>query len=296
MPFQVLCYGEMLWDMLPTGPVPGGAPLNVAVHLHHQGLRARLISRVGDDAPGRELRAFLGQQGVDTGLVQTDDAGQPTGTVQVRAESWQEVSYDIVAPVAWDFIRYSEELATAAAAADVLVFGTLASRSPVSFATLQHLLPLSRLPVLDVNLRPPHYSRGQLEWLLPRARVAKLNHHELSEITAWYAPGLDAEAAMGFLQARFGWQLLVVTRGENGAAALTADGQLLEQPGFPVVVQDTIGSGDAFLATLLRHWLQGNTVAEALRRACAVGALVATYRGATPPIAQAEIERLLATG
>lgn len=295
MSFKILCYGEMLWDMLPSGPLPGGAPMNVAVHLHQQGLHARLISRVGDDAPGRELRAYLSGQGVDTDLVQTDPA-QPTGTVQVRAESWQEVSYDIVAPVAWDFIEYTEELASAAAAADVLVFGSLASRSPVSFATLQRLLPLSRLPVLDVNLRPPNYSRERLEWLLPRARAVKLNHHELREITDWYAPGLEAEAAMRFLQGRFGWQLLVVTRGENGAAALTAEGQLVEQPGFPVVVQDTIGSGDAFLATLLRHWLEGNSVAEALRRACAVGALVATHRGATPPITQAEIERLLAAG
>ncbi|WP_400191327.1 carbohydrate kinase [Hymenobacter sp. B81] len=293
MSFSIVCYGEMLWDLLPSGPSPGGAPLNVALHLLQQGLQPQLVSRVGDDGPGRELRRFAGQQGLDLGFVQPD-AAQPTGTVRVQVGNWQEVGYDIVAPVAWDFIEYTEELGSLAAAADVLVYGSLAARSEGSFATLQRLLPLSRLPVLDVNLRPPHYARERLEWLLQRARVVKLNHHELREISDWYAPGLDEAAGMRNLLARFGWQLLVVTRGEHGAAALTDDGLLVEQAGFPVVVQDTIGSGDAFLATLLRHWLQAADVQEALRRACAVGALVATYHGATPPITQAEVDRMLA--
>ena len=43
----IACFGEILWDILPTGRQPGGAPFNVAVHLHQLGLPVRFISRGG---------------------------------------------------------------------------------------------------------------------------------------------------------------------------------------------------------------------------------------------------------
>ena len=55
----IVCFGETLWDVLPTGKQPGGAPFNVAVHLHQFSQPVALISRVGDDDLGAELLAFL---------------------------------------------------------------------------------------------------------------------------------------------------------------------------------------------------------------------------------------------
>jgi sugar/nucleoside kinase (ribokinase family) len=55
----VACFGEILWDVLPSGKQPGGAPFNVAVHLHQLGQPVRFISRVGADAWGTELRVFV---------------------------------------------------------------------------------------------------------------------------------------------------------------------------------------------------------------------------------------------
>lgn len=37
---EVICFGEVLWDVFPDGKKPGGAPMNVAYHLHAQGLRS----------------------------------------------------------------------------------------------------------------------------------------------------------------------------------------------------------------------------------------------------------------
>ena len=47
---KLICFGEMLWDMLPEGKLPGGAPMNVAIHLQYQGLQPLVVSRVGRDA------------------------------------------------------------------------------------------------------------------------------------------------------------------------------------------------------------------------------------------------------
>ena len=56
---QVLCFGEVLWDTFPEGKKPGGAPMNVAMHLRQQGIDAVMASRIGSDEPGKELEAFL---------------------------------------------------------------------------------------------------------------------------------------------------------------------------------------------------------------------------------------------
>ena len=65
MKTQLTIFGEMLWDMLPTGKQPGGAPMNVAIHLNNFGLEPAFISRVGDDDLGSELMEYLGKQGLN---------------------------------------------------------------------------------------------------------------------------------------------------------------------------------------------------------------------------------------
>ncbi len=98
---------------------------------------------------------------------------------------------------------------------------------------------------------------------------------------------------MQWLADRFGLQAVCVTCGADGALLWT-NGQLYRAPGVPVTVQDTIGSGDSFLAALLKGWLAGQEPGECLRFACATGALVATHQGATPAIEEADVHALLA--
>lgn len=69
----------------------------------------------------------------------------------------------------------------------------------------------------------------------------------------------------------------------------TPPGSTTALPGLPVTVRDTIGSGDAYLAALLRGWLAGEEPGAARRFTCAAGALVATQPGATPTITATEV-------
>jgi fructokinase len=289
--FTVACFGEILWDVLPTGKQPGGAPFNVAVHLHQLSQPVRLISRVGADAWGNELRAFAEAQGLDSGLLQTD-AVYPTGVVHANVADAYEVTYEIGQPVAWDYLEASAAAEAAVAAAAAFVFGTLAARQAGTRDTLFRLLDCTQFGVFDVNLRPPHYTRAVVEQLLASAKLVKMNHHELAEIGQWLGIEADETRALPALATRFGLQAVCVTKGAAGALLWTG-GQLYHSPGVAVTVQDTIGSGDAFLAALLVGWLAGRAPQKMLDFACAAGALVATRQGATPAWAEADARALM---
>ena len=102
-PGRPLSVGEVLFDVMPDGTrVLGGAPFNVAWHLHAFGLRPLMITRVGTDDSGDEVLAAMKSLGMDTSGVQRDGA-HPTGRVQVEL-SEGEPTYHILADQAYDHI------------------------------------------------------------------------------------------------------------------------------------------------------------------------------------------------
>ena len=263
--------------------------MNVAVHLRNFGLNANLISRVGTDDLGRELLTFLRAKSLPTAYLQLDHVNL-TGVARANLTDRNEVVYRILQPVAWDFIEYEPSL-TAFYQKSILVYGSLVARNQTSRQTLHRLLDQAALKVFDVNLRAPHYTPAEVTYLLSRADILKINHNELAEITQWYAPSLSEREAMEYLRDRFELRAVCVTRGENGAALLNNEG-FTEHPGFSVRVEDTIGSGDSFLAAFLKMYLAGESASETLHFACAVGAYVATQRGATPLVTPAALEAI----
>jgi len=104
---EVVCFGEVLWDILPSGPLPGGAPMNVAYHLKKLGTAAALISRVGVDNYGKDLIKIFSLQGLSTEYVDVDYEHE-TGLVYANPNEHNEVVYDIVFPSAWDFIGWND--------------------------------------------------------------------------------------------------------------------------------------------------------------------------------------------
>lgn len=283
------CFGEVLWDVLPTSKQAGGAPMNVAFHLRNFGLNAQLISRVGDDDLGRELLTFLREKGIPTNYVQVGQT-HLTGVAKANISDSNEVTYKIVQPVAWDYVQSEPGAVELVRQSDLFVYGSLAARSPQTHDTLRALLAVAQRRVFDVNLRPPHYERETVEELLRQADIAKLNEHELAELSGWYDGSGDRQQTMQQLRERYQLATLCVTLGADGAALLNGDG-FFQQAGFPVQVADTIGSGDAFLAAFLHKTLQGETPRKTLEFACATGAYVATQRGATPTFSAETIAR-----
>ncbi len=294
MSSPIAVFGEMLWDLLPAGKQAGGAPMNVALHLSRLGYPVSLISRVGKDVLGDELLEVVREKGLDTDNIQLDSK-HPTGTVKVGMDDKEEVVYDIVEPVAWDFIESNEEAMDALSRSEVLVYESLACRNEVSRNSLKSLLAQaeSKAKVFDTNLRPPFYEREVMEYLLSQADLLKINHNELDEVCGWLPVGNDMRKQMKVVRNKYKIKEVIVTRGANGAAYLGENEAFLEHPGFRIEVEDTIGSGDSFLAAFLAEWVLGKAPLECLSFACALGAMVATHKGATPSIERQDIENFI---
>jgi fructokinase len=282
---KIICFGEVLWDLLPEelgGRIAGGAPMNVAYHLNGLGIDANIISRVGNDDLGLELKSFLTEKAISTAFVQTDNV-LPTGVVDVSLDAKGSPSYKIVSPVAWDNIMLTDDIKTAVSEADALVYGSLICRNEASKQTLFELLDLSKCAVFDVNLREPFYTKDIIEPLLHKAKIVKMNEHELNIIAQWHSNETDFTEQIKEVQEQYGIESLIVSHGSKGAYCYE-NNILYFQKAFDIKVQDTIGSGDAFLAGFLSEKMRGQFAKDCLKTACAMGAYVATQAGATPSV------------
>ena len=291
---KVVCFGEVLWDILPTGALPGGAPMNVAYHLHKQQKNPALITSIGIDEKGEQLVKIFSDYGICTDFFQVDYEHE-TGKVFAEPNEHNEVVYDIVKPVAWDYIKWEDDFENLVSNANYFVFGSLVSRNNVSKKTLFQLLEYAENKVLDINLRAPHFNRRIVEELLSKADFLKLNLAELELITRWFSKHTSIEDRVRSITDKFKIQNIVVTMGEDGAV-LYYNGNEYLQKGYRVDVLDTVGSGDAFLAGLLARLLDNASPVNALEFASGLGAFIATQKGACPVYNVDEIYNLLKTG
>ncbi len=282
----VVCFGEILWDFLPDALYPGGAPFNVAYHLSRHGCSVHLVSAVGADALGDELRRRVAGWGLETSGLRRQPH-KPTGYVRAQLSAEGAPAYDIARNVAWDGIEPGGRSLAATRKAAAFVFGSLAQRTSANqqaLETLLDLLPADALRVFDVNLRPPHIDRPLLRRLARRATLLKLNAAEAAYLAGNEdeKPGREERDAR-LLAERSGCRSIVITSGARGAGWLL-DGTWHWESARHVRVVDTIGAGDAFLATLVAGRLLTPEAAPAklLAAACRRGEWVARQRGATP--------------
>ena len=286
---HVVIFGEMLWDCLPTGPVAGGAPMNVALNLHQLGLQSRLISAVGADQDGQNLLDFLKSFNLPLGLIQVKK-DKETSKVLVDTADPENIKYTIVSPVAWDYIEWSTELEKAVEEADAFVFGTLGVRNQESLKTLLQLLHHPTLRIFDANLRPPFYDFEVIETLLGFADILKINEDELEVFADYFKTEPTIEGLCTYLDQHFPMEIICITRGAKGAV-LYQKGKLIEHPGYKVKFQDSIGAGDAFLSGFVKTYLEEKAPEEILDFACKLGGYVATQKGGTPRYTEADVLR-----
>jgi|AntRauTorcE11898_2_1112593.scaffolds.fasta_scaffold05565_2 fructokinase len=293
---KIVCFGEVLYDVLPKQAIPGGAPMNAARHFERMGMDVTLVSRVGSDQKGVKLTNFLNKSGLNTSFVQVDPS-LPTSEVLVKLDENNTATYEIKKPVAWDNIRLDDDLVKKVQQSGVFVYGSLAARSQSTRQTLKRLLHYDNLRVIDVNLRPPYDTAEVALELLAKADIAKLNIEELDKIAQWSGfSELPEDGRIRTLYEKYAFDYLIVTYGSEGAKVF--DGKQIHQhPGYKVKTADSVGAGDAFLSGFLYKMLNENAaVPDALDFACAAGALVASRDGATPDYNLDNIEMIKKTG
>lgn len=286
----VVIWGEVLWDLFPEGAELGGAPANVAWHLGQAGGWPRLISRVGEDELGHDAIARL-EEAVDISLVQIDSE-RATGVVEVSVDAG-EAKYKLVPGRAWERIELTDEAREALDEASVLVFGTLAQRTPEGLAQWQDAIAHARcMKVCDLNLRGGRlpegdYAKAVLE-AVEAADVLKVNSKELAVLGQWQ--GWSDPIA----ELRTRPRVLAVTHGADGSTLYGESGSAIEVAGVRARANgDNVGCGDAYLAILVHGMTLGWDLARSGRAASRWAAAVAECRGATPRFSNEQIADLL---
>jgi len=278
---KVITIGEILWDVFPDGKKAGGSSMNVGLNLHKQSVESSFISAVGDDDNGKELLNFLGRNHFATDLIQVNSE-LPTSTVVVQLDEKHQATYTIKQPVAWDDIKLNDKNIEAAKHADALVYCSLTCREERSRKTILSLLAHAKTKIFDINLRAPFYEKELIGELLTHADILKINEDEVVWVRdAFGLSGNTDEQILKQLSVQFDIEIICLTLGDKGACVLK-DGKLFKHAGYKVQVADTVGAGDAFLATFIACYLQGYPMETILDNACKVGAFVASQAGANP--------------
>ena len=246
---KALCFGEILWDVDGETRTLGGAPFNVAGHIRRLGGESAVVSAVGDDELGRMTLEAIDRLGVDRSLVRISEYG--TGVAEVTLADGIP-SYAFNEPCAWDDLRLSDNDMKRLGRDhfDAVIYGTLASRSPVSRETLFRLLDgidASEF-FFDVNIRLSFYSDEIIREGLRRATILKMNDDEVPIVAS--AIGVPADDILPSLFSLPRLRRVLITRGRHGSDCYERDASFHAGTGSVKVV-DTVGAGDSLSSAFL---------------------------------------------
>jgi fructokinase len=292
--------GEVLIDVLPTGPVVGGGPANTAKALSRLGHAVDFVGGISTDSFGQMAKKELERDGVGLGLSLQSD--KPTCTATVHLDNAGSATYMFVidGTATFDFLPSwlpdPEKLKPS-----VLHIGTLATVVEPGAAVLfdwaikcAEFAPI----VFDPNVRPSFlgdrekYCQAVEKWV-GISSVVKLSDEDI----AWLYPdqSLD-EVAHRWLEGET--SLVVVTRGAKGIIGYT-HGASEEVEGVRVDVVDTVGAGDTVGAILVEGVVQhsvvglvGHTLNTVLHRAAVAAGITVSRAGAQPPRMHELVEAL----
>jgi fructokinase len=274
--------GELLWDLMPTGKQPGGAPCNFSFHASQVGCESYMISAVGDDDQGKELVEAINSLGITNRYIQTNS--YKTGYVSVALNRLGHPDYTIHENVAWDFIEWHDKLIDLAKKTDAACFGSLAQRCTISRKTIicfLDVLPDHCLKVFDINLRQNYYTEEIIKKSLEYADILKLNEDELPVVSSFYLLEGSVEDQLKGLMGKCNLNLIAYTMGNKGSVLLDRnESSFVEAKKVNVV--DTVGAGDSFTSILVAGILNDIPLKDIHRKATEIAAYVCSRQGATP--------------
>ena len=283
---DVVCFGEILFDNLPDGPVLGGAPSNLAVAVHRLGVSVGLVSRVGPDQNGQKALDQLKLLGLPVNLIQIDE-DKKTGLVDVKFGRDRTATYNILPDMAYDFIRADcpDDMLRIAVAARYFCFGTLIQRSMFSRSALETILHRRNGDnVCDINLRDGCYNKSSVRYSVRQADLLKMSREEAPKVCELLdIDNNNLRQVASDIGKIYHVKYVIITDGanglygyENGIGQRTTGFYL---PGHKVKVVDTVGAGDNCTAAIVCSLLRGGSFLEACQLGNVIGALSTTVKG-----------------
>ena len=277
----------------------GGAESNVAVAAGSLGLDAVWLSKLARSSLGRRVVRGLRAHGVDPRVAWDDDArvgtyylepgGRPRGTQVVYDRADAAIPTVDVEELPTDALSEASYLYTS---------GITPALSEAAAETTAALLERAReagtTTAFDLNYRSKLWSHEEAaaayERLFPDVDVLVTARRDAEAVLGRH--GDPEEMARG-LADDFGFETVVITRGEHGALAVHGD-DAYDQPAYEAETLDPIGTGDAFVGGFLAKRCRGGDVDEALSWGAATASLKRTTAGDLAVVTPAEVERVVA--
>jgi len=303
---MIICCGEALIDMIPLAdpegghslkPHAGGAVFNTAIALGRLGAPSHFLSGVSTDLFGKVLIDALEQSGVVTDLLIRSD--RPTTLAFVELTNGH-ASYTFYDENTAGRMLSPDQLPTVPDSAQALYFGGISLiNAPAAdfYVSLAMREAPTKVIVADPNIRAnfvtdePRY-RARLDQLIGCTDILKVSDEDLD----WIVPGPQSHLEKAAVLRTRGPQIVVLTRGADGASALFGDGEIAQASVPKVTVADTVGAGDTFNAGFLASLSQGGLLTKSQIRALApddiqkaleygarVAAVTVSRPGANPP-------------
>lgn len=260
---------------------PGGKGANQAVAASRLGARTTLIGRLGKDSFGSELKAFLGEQGIDLGyVVETAEAHTGTAIITV-AEADNTI---VVIPGANGLVCADDVEVVPLLAGDVAV-----SQFEIPLPAIAAFFRRARATGATTLLNPAP-ARAMPRELLALVDILVLNETELGFLARSELSESDEAARIiavaRQLQARED-QTICVTLGKRGVLALAGREEIAVQ-GRAVKALDTTGAGDCFVGALAAQLADGAALRTALAFANAAASISVQRMGAGPSMPTAK--------
>ncbi|WP_027571177.1 ribokinase [Bradyrhizobium sp. WSM1743] len=260
---------------------PGGKGANQAVAASRLGARTTLIGRLGKDSFGGELKAFLGEQGIDLGYVQ-ETAEAHTGTAIITvAEADNTI---VVIPGANGLVGANDVDVVPLLAGDVAV-----SQFEIPLPAIAAFFRRARAAGATTLLNPAPAQAMSRE-LLALVDILVLNETELGFLAGSELSESDEAARIiavaRQLQARED-QTICVTLGKRGVLALAGREEIAVQ-GRAVKALDTTGAGDCFVGALAAQLADDVPLRAALAFANAAASISVQRMGAGPSMPTAK--------
>jgi len=298
---MIVVAGESLVDIVvdaegdTVAEAVGGSPLNVALALARLEVPTVLITQTGHDEYGGRIADRLAGSGVELVAAPTDSGRTATATARIGRDGSATYGFDLH----WSLPH--QELP----ACDVLHVGSLGAVLEPGRHSVRDLVEQAWargvFVSFDPNVRPAFVDDRRSAWrdvesLADRAGLVKLSEDDV----ALLHPGADPEDIARSLLAGERTDLVLLTRGAEGASAYAVTGTTQLSMDVPAAVAepvDTIGAGDAFMAGALTVLLESGAVGDfgagmptdekslesLLHAASAVAAVTCARRGAEPP-------------
>jgi fructokinase len=297
---HVVVIGESLVDIVHRAggvvdEAPGGSPANVALTLGRLGRAPILVTRLADDERGRRVRRWLEDSGAAVDAVAAPRTS--TATAVLDASGAATYAFDLEWDLGDEVARLAADVFGSADLVHVGSVGAVIEPGAGQVAALVRAVHGRTVITYDPNIRPslvrdPQAVRARVAELIGLADVVKASDEDVR----WLRPGRDVlDVAREWVIG--GPALVVVTRGADGAIAVTADAEVVV-PAVPTEVVDTVGAGDTFMGALIDGLLtraassglrtpgggiRPDELEALLRRSAEAAAITVSRPGADPP-------------